>query len=240
MDIQLGVVIPAYCEEENIAQLCSQIRNIVPSAQILVVDDSPNDLSINVIKNAAIENVRIVNRGAKSGRGSAVLFGISELLDSDVDYILEIDADFSHPPAQIPELVKLALTQNTDLLIASRYLKTSEIRGWPLSRRVFSLLANRLARICLKVPVRDYTNGYRLYSKLAAEEIVNNCGKLGDGFIILSEILVTLYFKGFKVEEVPTVFINRVRGVSSLGYKEIISAAKGLIKITFLRLKLQR
>jgi dolichol-phosphate mannosyltransferase len=240
MNMRLGVVIPAYCEEENIAQLCSQISEVIPSAKILVVDDSPNELSVMAINNLGIPNVRIIHRGAKSGRGSAVLFGICELVKSDVDCILEIDADFSHPPTQIPELVEFAISRHTDLLIASRYLKTSEIKGWPLSRRAFSLLANRLARVCLQVPVKDYTNGYRLYSNRAAKEIVNSCGKLGDGFIILSEILVTLYFKGFKVEEVPTVFVNRVRGVSSLGYKEVFSAAKGLMKITLLRIKLQR
>ena len=240
MDVKLGVVIPAYCEEENISQLCSEISKIVPLAEILVVDDSPSELSVISIEKLALPKVSIIHRGVKSGRGSAVLFGVAELLKSNIDYILEIDADFSHPPTQIPELIKIAQASNTDLLIASRYLRNSEIKGWPLSRRAFSLLANRLARTFLKVPVRDYTNGYRLYSKSAAEEIVESCGKLGDGFIILSEILVTLYFKDFKVSEVPTVFVNRLRGVSSLNSKEIFSAAKGLMKITLLRIKLQQ
>ena len=240
MIVNLGIVIPAYCEEENIKQLCMQISEIVPTAQILVVDDSPHDLSVKVLNSAAIKNVRIIHRGIKSGRGNAVLFGVAELLNSEVDYVLEIDADFSHSPNQIPDLLSRSLVSKTDLLIASRYLETSEIKGWPKSRRVFSLLANRLASICLRVPVKDYTNGYRLYSKRAAEEIVDSCGNLGDGFIILSEILVTLYYKGFKIEEVPTVFVNRIRGVSSLGYKEVFSAAKGLIKITSLRFKLQK
>ena len=86
--MRLGVVIPAYCEEENIALLCSQISEIIPSVKILVVDDSPNTLSVAAINNLGIPNVRIIHRSAKSGRGSAVLFGIAELLKSEVDSVL--------------------------------------------------------------------------------------------------------------------------------------------------------
>ena len=119
-------------------------------------------------------------------------------------------------------------------------MKESRILGWPISRRLFSFAANKLARICLQVPVKDYTNGYRLYSARAARELIVTCGRLGDGFIILSEILVNLYFRGFKVCEVPTVFVNRVRGVSSLGHREVFSAVLGLVKITKLRRQLSK
>jgi dolichol-phosphate mannosyltransferase len=237
---KLGIVIPAYREEENIVRLCSEISKLVPESKILVVDDSPSDLSVVAIREAAIPNVEIIHRKIKSGRGSAVLFGITKILEDEVDFVLELDADFSHPPEQILQLILKAQESNCDLLIASRYLKGSKILGWPISRRIFSFAANKLARTCLKVPVQDYTNGYRLYSARAAKELIASCGRLGDGFIILSEVLVNLYFKGYQVCEVPTVFVNRVRGVSSLGHKEIVSAALGLIKITKLRRELSK
>jgi dolichol-phosphate mannosyltransferase len=240
MTPKLGIVIPAYREEENIVRLCSEISRIVPAARILVVDDSPSELSVIAIREAAIPNVEIIHRKVKSGRGSAVLFGIARILESEVDFILEMDADFSHPPEQILQLISKAQESNCDLLIASRYLKESEILGWPISRRIFSFAANKLARFCLKVPVKDYTNGYRMYSVQAARELITSCGRLGDGFIILSEVLVNLYYREFKVCEVPTVFVNRVRGISSLGHKEIVSAALGLIKITKLRFQLSK
>jgi dolichol-phosphate mannosyltransferase len=237
---KLGIVIPAYREEENIVRLCFEISQFVPESKILVVDDSPSDLSVIAIREAALPNVEIVHRKVKSGRGSAVLFGITKILEGDVDFILEIDADFSHPPEQILQLIAKAQENDCDLLIASRYLKESKILGWPISRRLFSFAANNLARICLQVPVKDYTNGYRLYSARAARELIVTCGRLGDGFIILSEILVNLYYRGFKVCEVPTVFVNRVRGVSSLGHREVFSAVLGLIKITKLRRQLSK
>jgi hypothetical protein len=96
-------------------------------------------------------------------------------------------------------------------------------------------LANYLARFLLKIPCSDYTNGYRIYSRRAAKKIVEKCGKIGDGFIILSEILLVLYKNNFKIGEIKTKFVNRLRGESSANLKLIISSLMGLIKIFFKR-----
>ena len=237
---KIAVVIPAYNESENIVGLCKEILTHYANADILIVDDSPDKLTVNAIEHFEHPQVRISHRDAKGGRGSAVIFGISQCVSGPYDYFLEIDADFSHPPAQIPALIKQAAEEKLDLLIASRYLVESKIQNWSLSRRIFSKCANFLARSLLHVPVSDYTNGYRLYSKNAVLEIVQSCGKLGSGFISLSEILVSLYYKKYTIGEAPTIFVNRIRGESSLSIKEIWNALIGLMKIYQLKRQLLR
>ena len=116
-------------------------------------------------------------------------------------------------------------------LISSRYLKDSRIVNWGLQRRVFSSLANKLAKFVLKIPITDYTNGFRIYSKNSIKHIVENCGNIGGGFIILSEILVELYFNNFKIKEVHSTFKNRIRGESSDNLGLIMESFFGLFKV---------
>lgn len=227
----LGIVIPAYREEENISKLCLAILDLVPNATIIVVDDSPDELTSNAIKSLEIERIQVHHRKAKQGRGSAVLYGMKHLERFNFDFILEMDADFSHNPNEIIGMMEYAIAKNYDLIIGSRYSNGSKIIAWPVSRRFLSKLANTLARVSLRVPVSDYTNGFRLYSKSASIYVTANCGKFGDGFIALSEILVNLHFKGFKIAELPSIFQNRIRGKSSLSFREISSAFVGLGKI---------
>lgn len=237
---KIAVVIPAYGESKNIVGLCKEILVNYANADILIVDDSPDNLTIEAIQRFAHPQVRISHRDAKGGRGSAVISGISQYINGPYEYFLEIDADFSHPPAQIPALIKQAEEEKLDLLIASRYLRDSHILNWPLSRRIFSKCANYLARTLLQVPVHDYTNGFRLYSKGAAVELVQTCGKLGSGFIALSEILVNLYYRKYAIGEVSTIFVNRIRGESSLSRKEIWNALIGLKRIYQLKKQLSK
>lgn len=234
----LGVVIPAYKEANNIGALLQEIRKESPDSPIIVVDDSPDEDTRAVMEKLAMPNAGLIRRAAKGGRGSAVLEGIKYLLEKDCDRILEMDADFSHPPSQIPELLSQSAQRQLDLLVASRYLPESRIYNWPITRRVFSICSNRLARTLLQVPICDYTNGYRIYSRPAAEKIIETCGRLGSGFISLSEILVNLYYRGFRVGEVPTVFTNRLRGESSVTRREIQNALTGLVHIYGLKREL--
>ena len=206
--------------------------------QIVVVDDSPDQSTVDAVVAVGSPNVSAIHRAGKGGRGSAVLEGVKRLRELGCTRVIEMDADFSHPPTQIPELLEAADRRGLDLLIASRYLGGSRIENWPVTRRVFSRCSNWLARATLRVPVRDYTNGYRVYSARAADLIVQECGRLGKGFISLSEILVNLYYRNMKVGEVPTRFVNRVRGESSVSVQEIEHAVVGLFKIWGLKRKL--
>lgn len=235
---RLGIVIPAYKEADNIAPLIQAIRKELPEAEIVVVDDSPDESTKDAVLKLNDPFAMVVHRTTKGGRGSAVLEGIAILLKKGCTRIGEMDADFSHPPSQLPALIKEASDRNLDLLVASRYLPTSRIENWPLGRRVFSIASNHLARFMLGIPICDYTNGYRLYSRRAGERIVETCGKLGKGFIALSEILVNVYCSGLTVGETPTIFTNRLRGESSVNYHEIKNALLGLWGIYLLKKRL--
>ena len=239
MPLAPGIVIPTFREAENIAALVTQLRAVAADAQIVVVDDSPDLETVNAVAPMAGPTLEVVHRDGKGGRGSAVLVGMRALLSRGVDVVIEMDADHSHPPSELPRLLDEFQRERLDLLIASRYLKDSRIENWPLTRRLFSRAANRLARTALGVPVHDYTNGYRLYSRRAAELVVAECGKSGSGFIALSEILVTLHYHGFRIGELPTVFVNRARGESSLNAHEVLSAVSGLWSTIRLRRRLE-
>lgn len=228
---KIVVVIPAYLESENLVALCNAIINELTEVSIIIVDDSPNLDSIAAIKKAEFSDVSILNRKSKMGRGSAVLYGMQEFSNKDFDYLIEMDADFSHNPNELKGLLSAATDKHADLVIASRYLDNSKIVDWPLKRLFFSKFSNILARRLLKIPVADYTNGFRIYSPRSVELILNTCGKSGDGFIALSEILLNLHLQDYKIAEVETVFVNRIRGQSSLSKKEITGAIKGLITL---------
>jgi len=234
----IGVVLPSYNEAENIAALVSAIRAAVPEAMIVVVDDSPDLATVEAVAPLRGPLVRVIHRGAKEGRGTAVLLGMRELLETGCDVVVEMDTDFSHAPAQIPEVV--AALRDADMVIASRYVAGGRIVNWPLSRRIFSRAANVLERTLFGVPVRDYTGGYRAYSRRAAELIVGTCGKVGRGFIPLCEIAVTVHHHGMRVIEVPTTFVNRTRGKSSFSAAEVWEAVRGLGRIYALKRRLMR
>ena len=234
----IGVVLPTYNEAENIAALVAEIRAAVPDAAIVIVDDSPDLATVNAVEPLRGPSLRIIHRNSKEGRGTAVFLGMAELLAAGCDTIVEMDTDFSHAPAQIPELA--AALRGADMVVASRYARGGRIVNWPLRRRIFSRAANALARALFGVPMRDYTGGYRAYSRRAAELIGATCGKVGRGFIPLSEVAVNVHYHGLRVVEVPTTFVNRTRGKSSFSMAEIWEAARGLLRIYALKRRLAR
>ena len=233
------IIIPTYNEKKNIKILLNKIFNILQNIRVLIIDDTPNQ----EIKSEIVEFkiVTYIHRVGKKGRGSAVLTGMNHALQNyDFTYLIEMDADLSHNPNELPDNLAFCLKNKLDLLVSSRYLKKSKIINWPLKRKILSYLANFLAKNILKVPIQDYTNGFRIYSKKSSEHVVKNCGKVGDGFIILSEILVHLYYSGFNIQERPTVFVDRVRGNSNVNLIEIIRSLLGLFKIYFLKNNLKK
>ena len=236
---QIAIIIPTYNEEENIERLIKNIKHHVGNVLIIVVDDSSNNKISKIIKKKKLD-ILYFNRGKKTGRGSAVIFGLKKLLTKKkIKAFIEMDADFSHDPAELKRNINFFFNNSLDLLIGSRYLKRSKIINWSLSRRIFSSLANFLARNLLQIPITDFTNGFRIYSRRSAQKIVNDCGKIGDGFIVLSEILVVLYLNNFKINEIHSKFVNRVRGESSVGFKLVLQSFIGLIKLYLKKRKLE-
>jgi len=233
------IVIPTYNEEGNIEYLLKKIFENLTDVQIIIVDDSAEQ-QIKKITNH-YQNIIYIHRGEKKGRGSAVLEGMNYALKKiDFTHLVEMDADMSHNPNEIKDNMNFCLEKKIDLLISSRYLKDSKILNWPIKRKLLSYLSNILAKLFLKVPVKDFTNGFRIYSRVAVDHVVKNCGNVGDGFIILSEILVQLYFNNYKVFEKPTIFVNRVRGISNVNFKELKNSLIGLLKVYFIKSKLTR
>jgi|TARA_B100001964_G_scaffold222755_1_gene268005 dolichol-phosphate mannosyltransferase len=228
--LKVGFILPAFNEYENIFILLKQIESIFANKSIIIIDDSTNDSIKNKISSR--EDILYVKRESRLGRGSAVLHGLKALLENkEIDFFVEIDTDLSEHPNQLPNMIRFFLDNKLDLLVASRYLEGSEIINWPLRRRLFSYLANKLAKFLLKVPVSDYTNGFRIYSNKAASHVVNSCGKVGSGFIVLSETLVQLHINNFKIRDIKTKMINRVTGKSSVNLKLVLESLFGLIKL---------
>jgi dolichol-phosphate mannosyltransferase len=228
--MSIGIIIPCYNEEQNIFKLINCLkRTLKKNYTIIVIDDSSKNLKINLSK------VIYIHRKKKLGRGSAVLQGLKILLKKKkIKYFIEMDADFSHNPNEIPSNLNFFKKKKLDLLISSRYLKNSKILNWPLKRRILSKLSNLLIKFLLKIPVNDFSNGFRIYSKEAVNIILKNCGKKDTNFIILSEIIMTIFYNNLRISEVKTTFKNRVRGESTVNFFLVLKSLFNLIQIFYL------
>lgn len=224
------VIIPTYNERENIERLVTEILELALDIRILVVDDNSPDGTGKVVDQMVREydRVEVIHRKGKRGRGSACLEGFKKALKEKVDYIVEMDADFSHDPKELPKLIEGI--RKYDVVIGSRYLKGSRIVNWGIKRILFSRLANFYARRVLEIPISDYTNGYRCYKKKALAQL--DFGLIHTtGYIVLSETAYQLYKKGFSFGEIPILFVNRRRGESNLTFREIWSAFGAVLSI---------
>ncbi|MBY0555154.1 glycosyltransferase [bacterium] len=228
---KIVVILPTYNESNNIVKMCESLLVLGLDLDILIIDDSLDEVSLNLVQAKKYKNVKYIHRKNKGGRGSAVLQGLKLAHTEKYDYYVEMDTDFSHSPEEIPGMLLSIQAQNADVVIGSRYLKRSRILNWPLARRIFSFLANKLAAFLLKLPFADCTNGFRMYSHKAAGKIVNQPQFYSTGFSLLTECLALLYYAGYKIIEMPAVFVNRERGESKLSFKEIKSALKVLFVI---------
>ena len=229
----IGIIIPTFNEENNIVRLIKKIKVKYKDSLIVVVDDSYNKNIWHLIRKNKLK-VNYIYRGKKLGRGSAVIFGLKQLIkNKKIKVFVEMDADFSHDPAELPRNINYFYKNSLDLLIGSRYLKKSKIINWSLRRRIFSILANYLARKLLKIPIYDFTNGYRIYSKRSVKKIIKNCGKISGDFVVLSEILVEIYINNFKIREIKSTFVDRKRGESSISLKLMFVSFFELIKLYF-------
>lgn len=230
----IAVVIPTYNEADNIKALVQALKsNLNRTDKIIVVDDNSPDGTGQIADKLAskIKILKVIHRQGKGGRGSAVLAGLKYARKFSPDYYVEMDADFSHKPQDLPRL-RRAMNRGVDVVIGSRYLAKSRIYNWPLARRIFSKLSNFYARFVLNVPISDYTNGFRIYSQKAAKFLLSQKHQ-SRGYILLSETAYKLHRAGFKFGQIPIVFVNRKRGVSNLNLSEIKNAFWQVLKIRF-------
>jgi len=236
----IAIVIPTFNEIENIEKLIHEIKIKLPEAKIFIIDDSKKKEIGELIKNKDLK-VNYFHRSDESGRGSAVIYGFNKAIKEENKYelFIEMDADFSHDPNELLINIDFFLKEKLDLLIASRYLPGSKIINWSLSRRILSKLSNLLARNLLNIPLNDFTNGFRIYSPRAIKSILLSCGNIGDGFILLSEIIVVIKNNFMKIGEIKTKFVNRERGVSSVNLKLVLASLYGLIKLAVIKKRLK-
>jgi dolichol-phosphate mannosyltransferase len=231
MPPKILVVIPTYNERDNVGALCEELLSRPERPDVLVVDDNSPDGTAAKAEEVARRypgRLHVLRREGKGGRGGAVLAGFAWGSGGGYDYFFEMDADYSHRPRELPLFLEAA--EGADVVVGSRYLPASRIVNWPRARRFFSKLANSYARFFLRIPITDYTNGYRCYSRAAVEAL--DAGAVdASGYVVLSEVAYQLYRRGFRFADVPTEFVNRRRGESNLSPSEIISAFVGVLRL---------
>jgi len=231
----LLIIIPAYNEGENLINLLKKIESINHNWNIIIIDDSENLITRNLINDYENKKVHYIKRDIKMGRGNAVRYGFQYSLNNNFDYTLEMDADLSHNPDEINFLLKKIVKSKSDLVIGSRYLKESKIIGWPLKRRIFSKLSNFFARCLFGFGITDYTNGFRIYNTNAVNELMKH-KIINNGFMYLTETFSILKKNNYKISEQSTIFTNRQIGISSLKLSEILKSFIGIIKLKFRKL----
>lgn len=226
------MVLPTYNEALNLPLLVPRILEVSDMVDILVVDDGSPDGTGQVAEALGREfapRLQVLHRRSKSGRGGAVMAGFRQAIADDrYSWFGEMDADQSHRPEELPTL--LDASRSADLVVGARYLPGGRIEGWPLVRRIWSRASNAIIRGVLGVPMNDFTNGYRIYSRRAVAHLIT-ADLRETGFISLSEWAYALHRAGMRIEEVPTVFINRRLGESNMSAWEAIGAVRALLRM---------
>ncbi len=233
MSEDIIIVIPTYNAKEGIVKNINKILSFVPKTIIIVVDDNSPDQTAIIIKENFKNNkqVKVLIRSKKGGRGSAVIAGFKEGLKiKSAKYFLEMDADLCHNPKYIKDMVEKC--RRADVVVASRYLPKSNIYGWNLKRKLMSFSINAFAKFLLNIPISDYTNGFRCYSKKAVAFICTHNIK-SRGYIVLSEIAYICYKKGLIFSEVPIDFYFKEITKSNLNLTEVKEAFFTIIRLRF-------
>jgi len=218
------VVLPTYQEAENIAEVLRRLRAAVPSADVLVVDDSSPDGTAEIAKAAGTEvgGVDIMIRAGKAGLGSAYRAGFAEGLRRQYDILVEMDSDLSHDPAALPTLLR-AVEGGADLAIGSRYVPGGSIPRWSARRRALSRWGNRYAALALGLRVADSTSGYRAYLASTVADLDLPTVR-ADGYGFQIEMAYRVARRGGRIVEVPIDFVDRERGSSKMSSRIIVEA----------------
>ena len=239
--LEVCVVIPTFHEEKNIIKLIPILFNTSKNLKIVVVDDSYNNLTVGAINElqSTYSNLFYIKRYKKMGRYSAIIEGMKFFVNKNVNfnYFVEMDADFSHPPEQISNFIKLANEHQTDILIASREVKGGKIIGWPLFRYILHHSAALLCKIFITNKINDFFNAYRVYSKNVVTLILSNKNRKFNGFWGFGETIVDMIMNDGVIKEVPFIFHNRLHGKSTISIITIIITIFEIIAVGFIKLQ---
>ena len=219
---QIGVILPTYCEAQNIEKLIAEIEALPLNASILVIDDSSPDGTADAVRKlqSQYSNILLHVRPKKSGLGSAITDGFRFFLSlkNVPEFVVTMDADYSHNPEDLPRLVS-NMGSGCDLVIGSRYCKGGKTEGWPYTRKIISRGANAVARGVLGLKLHDCTSGFRCYSTSFLKQTIKYLHS--QTYDIQIETVKQAHSQNFKVKEVPILFVNRKQGKSKLTLVEI-------------------
>jgi len=218
------VVIPTYNEIENIPKIIPEILSQDEAIEVLIVDDNSPDGTANLVKDMQKEDSRIhlIERPAKLGLGTAYVAGFKYALKNGYDYVFEMDADFSHDPKALPILLEKA--REYDLVIGSRYVSGVNVVNWPMGRLLLSYFANLYTRLVTGMPIRDATAGFKCYKRRVIESLELDSIR-SNGYSFQIETNFKAWKKGFRICEVPIVFVDRRAGISKMSKKIVYEAA---------------
>jgi dolichol-phosphate mannosyltransferase len=217
------VIIPTYNERENLETIVGRVRAAVPAAQVLVADDASPDGTGAIADRLAAgdEQVHVLHRSAKEGLGAAYIAGFRWGIEHGFDVLVEMDADGSHQPEELPRL--LSALEGNDLVIGSRWVSGGQVRNWPKNREILSRGANVYSRLMLGIPVHDATGGYRAYRAVTLQKIgIDDVSSQGYCFQV--DLTLRTVRGGLRVAEVPTTFVERTHGASKMSRAVIIEA----------------
>lgn len=221
--MKILVIIPTYNEKENISKIIPQVLTQDQGIEILVVDDNSPDGTGKLVEELKESNprVKLLTRAKKTGLGTAYIAGFDYALQNSYDYIFEMDSDFSHDPKYIPEFLKAI--QDSDLVLGSRYIRGVNVVNWPITRLLLSYFANVYARWVTGLPVKDSTGGFKCFKREVLEKIgLDNIHSNGYAFQI--EMSFRAWKKGFRIKEIPIIFVDRFAGESKMSKKIVREA----------------
>jgi dolichol-phosphate mannosyltransferase len=232
--VEALIIVPTYNEKENISELIRSVLSINEGIEMLIVDDnSPDGTGAIIDGMAALEpRVHVMHREGKMGLGSAYITGFKwALANTDAKYVFEMDADFSHDPSALPEFLEAIRTN--DLVIGSRYLKGITVVNWPLSRLILSKGANIYTRIVTGLPLKDSTGGFKCFRREVLERLPLDTIK-SDGYSFQIEMNFFCWKKGFRIKEIPIIFVDRRVGISKMSRSIIWEAAFMVWRLRFM------
>ncbi len=223
------IIIPTYNERENLPALTRRLMSQPTALEILVVDDNSPDGTGAVADELASQNphIHVLHRKSKDGLGRAYLAGFDWALQRGYEFILEMDADFSHNPADVPRLVDAARMEDADLVLGSRYKDGIRVINWPLNRLLLSITAAKYVQVITGMPITDPTGGFKCFRRRALAAI--DAGTVqSNGYSFQIELTHRVWRRGMKIVEVPIIFTDRFQGTSKMS-KDIVHEALWMV-----------
>lgn len=229
------VIIPTYNESDNIKKAIQLVFKSAKNVDVLVVDDNSPDKTANVVKAMMKKDKRVnlIERKAKKGLGTAYIAGFKFALKRNYDRILEMDADLSHDPSEIPNFLKAS--EEADVVIGSRYLNGVNVVHWPLRRLILSYGANIYSRVITGMPLHDTTSGFKCFRREVLEAVDLDAVHSG-GYSFQIEMNFRAWCKGFRLKEIPIIFVDRTLGQSKMNFSIMVEAAKVVWKLKYQQL----